>query len=137
MGQDINKLPHIGVYTRLAPSQIHGVGVFAVRKIEKGIDVFNDEYDPVIWIDEKYLGSLPLKIRQLYDDFCLIKNNVTQYGCPKSFNQLTLCWYVNSSDSPNLRCDENGYKFFALRDINEGEELTVDYETYSELPQSK
>ena len=137
MNQKVKKLPHIGVCTRLAPSKISGggVGVFAIRKIEKGEDIFYDEYDEMIWINEEDLGPLPEKIRKLYDDFCVIKDDGTRYGCPKSFNQLMPCWYLNSSDRPNIRCDEkNGYKFYALRDISEGEELTVNYETYSELP---
>jgi hypothetical protein len=137
MNQKGKKLPHIGVYTRLAPSRISGggVGVFAIRKIGKNADIFYDEYDEMIWINVKELESLPAKIRKLYDDFCVIKDNGTRYGCPKSFNQLIPCWYLNSSETPNVRCDEkNGYKFYALRNIIEGEELTVDYTTYSELP---
>jgi hypothetical protein len=137
MSQTAKKFPHIGVYTRLAPSRISGagVGVFAIRKIEKDTDIFNGEYDKIKWINVKELGSLTGEIRKLYDDFCVIKDNGKLYGCPESFNQLIPCWYLNSSDNPNVRCDEKAeYKFYALRDINEGEELTVDYTTYSELP---
>lgn len=69
--------------------------------------------------------------RKLYDDFSIIKGEM--YGCPTSFNCLTPAWYINESKKPNTRCDEN-YDFYSLRDIESGEELTVDYETFSDYP---
>ena len=36
----MRKLPHEGVYTRIKPSNIHGVGVFAISDIPKGTYVF-------------------------------------------------------------------------------------------------
>lgn len=131
-------LPHEGTYIRLKPSKVHrgGIGVFAIKKIDKDTDIFSGKYDKIQWlnVNKLRLGSLPKEIQKLYDDFCIIKNNNTEYGCPKSFNQLTPCWYLNSSKHPNVRCDEkSGYKFYALRNIKKGEELTVDYSTYSEF----
>jgi SET domain-containing protein len=42
---------------------------------------------------------------------------------------------LRNSEMPNVRCEkEKHYRFFALRDINPVEELTVDYATYSEEP---
>jgi len=37
-------------------------------------------------------------------------------------------------EKPNVYCDPKTYQFFALRDIRAGEELTVNYSTYSEQP---
>ena len=34
---------------------------------------------------------------------------------------------------PNVGCDVESYDFFALKDIEAGEELTVDYSKYREL----
>jgi SET domain-containing protein len=75
---------------------------------------------------------MPRGIRQLYDQFCLIKDKGRTYGCPKSFNLMTVAWYLNHSDTPNVGCDKS-YNFFSLRDIREGEELTADYRSYNEF----
>lgn len=126
-----DRLPHIGVYTRLRPSNIHGVGVFAIRKIRKGMNIFSGDDAEMVWIKRSRLRGLPREIRRLYEDFAVIRNNGTEYGCPKNFNLLTVGWYLNESDNPNVGCDKS-FDFFALRDIAVGEELTVDYGTYSE-----
>jgi len=126
-------MPHDGVYARLRPSRIHGIGVFAIRKIKKGTYVFPDDKAPMVWLEGGVLKNLPSEVKRLYEDFCVIKGGGKLYGCPKSFNQLTVSWYLNSSKHPNMGCDVN-YEFYALRDIKSGEELTVDYATYSELP---
>jgi hypothetical protein len=127
--EDDKKLPHEGVATRLGRSRIHGIGVFAIRTIRKGSKLFPGDVDEMVWIEEDELWRLPKKVRQLYDDFAVLKDE--RYGCPISFNRLTPSWYLNNSKTPNVRCDEN-YDFVALRIIKPGEELTVDYSTYSE-----
>jgi SET domain-containing protein len=128
-----SKPPHKGVYTRLRRSRMHGVGVFAIRKIARGTYVFPDDKAAIVWIEAKALRNLPKEVRRLYEDFCIIKDGGRLYGCPKTFNQLTVPWYLNSSKHPNVRCNAH-YEFYALRDIKRGEELTVDYTAYSEPP---
>lgn len=125
--------PHEGVYARLRPSPIHGVGVFAIRAIPKGTNIFPDDDEPMRWVPVDALAGLPDEIRGLYDDFSVIKDNGRLYGCPRSFNHLTVSWYLNESNDPNVVCDDD-YDFRALRDIQAGEELTVDYSTFSEYP---
>jgi hypothetical protein len=56
----------------------------------------------------------------------------THYGCPVSFNRLTPAWFLNESKEPNARCCDENYDFYATRDIPAGQEITVDYETFSE-----
>ena len=71
-------------------------------------------------------------MKMLYDDFAVI--NGQKYGCPDSFNNLTPAWYLNESkEHANVECTPD-YEFLALRDIEKGEELTVDYSTYSGQP---
>jgi len=53
--------------------------------------------------------------------------------CPTNFNRMTVAWYLNHSERPNTKCDDD-LNFSALRNINRGEELTVNYSTYSERP---
>ena len=125
--------PHRDVYVRLRPSRLHksGVGVFAIRNIPQGKRIFADENEEVFWAEK---GSIPKSgaIRKLYDDFAIIRDD--HYGCPVSFNRLTPAWFMNESKTPNTRCDEN-YDFYAKRPISIGEELTVDYETFSDYPE--
>ncbi len=126
------KLPHNNIYTRLAPSKIQGVGVFAIRDILKGTNIFSNDKSKMIWIDESEIKNIDPEVKKLYDDFCVIKNG--KYGCPKNFNTLTVGWYLNESkENLNVRCIKD-YNFIAIRDIKNGEELFIDYSTFSEYP---
>jgi SET domain-containing protein len=122
------KLPHSDVYTRLGCSQIHGVGVFAIRDIPANMNIFGDDPDEVFLVDKSVVEAQDEENRKLYYDFSAIEDG--RYCCPESFNRMTVCWYFNESKSPNTR--SNGHEFYALRDIKKGEELTVDYSTFSE-----
>ena len=132
-GPKIPKFPHFGVYARLAPSKVHqgGVGVIAIRDIEEGTYLFEPDDDDMVWIESGVVRALPAELQKLYDDFAVIR--VTRYGCPNCFNRLTVSWYLNSSKTPNVACDAD-YKFYALRPIAAGEELTADYDAYSDAP---
>jgi len=111
---------------------LQGVGVFAIRRIKKGTYIFPDDKAKLQWLSRKKLKNLPKAIKRLYHDFCIIKDGGALYGCPKSFNNLTVSWYINESKKPNVGCDKN-YNFYALREIKSGEELTADYSTYNEF----
>lgn len=124
-------LPHKGVYVRLAPSNIHGVGVIAIRDIPKAAQVFGDDDEPTSLVPAVLVRRLKPEIRVLYEHFCVLEGG--QWICPASFNLLTPSWYLNHSKTPNVACDES-LRFFALRRICKGEELTADYGTYSDDP---
>lgn len=124
-----NNLPHFGVYTRLGVSQIHGVGVFAIKDISKGVNIFSVDDKSMVWVDKKDIENTDSEIKKLYDDFCIIKNN--KFGCPKNFNVLTVGWYINSSTNPNVEIHEDE-NFYAIRDIKKGEELLSNYDLYSD-----
>jgi len=124
-------LPHYKVFTRLGVSKIHGIGVFAITDIEKETPLFEFDNTNMTWVDAKELENLPPKLKKLYDDFCVIKNNKTVYGCPANFNQLTMAWYMNHSDEPNVKIDKD-YNFIANKPIKDGEELTINYNNFSE-----
>jgi hypothetical protein len=120
-------LPHKRVYARLKPSKIHGVGVFAIRKIRKGMRLFFDDLDEMVWVKEGIVKRLPKELARLYEDFAPRTDG--RLGCPRNFNRLTMGWYLNESAKPNVRCFGN-YDFRALTDIKAGEELTVDYSLF-------
>src|SRR5262249_25015756 len=122
--------------TRIRPSRIHGVGVFAIRGIKKGTLIFPNDDQEIEWIESKDIQKLLPEVRRLYDDFCIIKNGGKTYGCPSSFNNLTISLLLNEpwrNQKPNVECRDD-YMFYATRGIAVGEELTVDYQTFSEKP---
>lgn len=123
-------LPHLSVYTRLRPSKVHGVGVFAIRPIKQGTRLFDSD-EELVWVDESDVKRLASSVRKLYEDFAIIKDG--KYGCPSNFNRLTMAWYLNDSDRPNVIVDDN-YNMRAARDISEGEELTIDSSKFSKQP---
>jgi hypothetical protein len=89
----------------------------------------------MVWFKEEELelDKLPEEIRKLYKDFCVIikKDDSKIYGCPDNFNNITMSWYLNHSNNPNVCCDKD-YNFYAISEIMAGDELTVDYHTYSD-----
>lgn len=130
------ELPHENVYTRLKPSTIHGVGVFAIRTIPKGTSIFPHDSQRVVWVTKNEIKHLRGDVRRLYDDFCIVKDKGRTYGCPSNFSLMTIAWFLNEpphGQEPNVGC-HRGYAFYALRDIAAGEELTVNYATFSETP---
>lgn len=123
--------PHDGLYTRIKPSPINGVGVFAIRKIKKGTLLFSEDIDEMLWVKDSDLPKQK-QLRKFYDDFAVWKNG--RYGVPKHFHRLTMSWYLNDpkkGEQPNVSCGKN-YEFRASRNIKPGEELTVDSTAYSD-----
>ncbi len=131
-------LPHERVYARIgrsngAPSKQFtgdaGVGVIAIRDIPKGTLVFAPDDDTTARVPAARITGLSSELHKLYTDFCTLEDNV--YTCPISFNRLTVAWYLNDSETPNVEADES-LRFRASRDIQAGEELFARYSDYSE-----
>ena len=125
-------MPHDGVFTRLKPSSLHGVGVFAIRDIPKGSPIFGEDEGDLFTVTQDEVKVQPAEFQELYKDFCPRSGDT--YQCPRTFNDMTLSWYLNTSKSPNVAADED-FRFRAIRDIGVGEELTTDYDTYSDNDQ--
>lgn len=125
----MNLPPHHQVYVRLKPSLIHGIGVFAIRDIPANTLIFPDDEDEINWYPIAEVSELNDDLQKMYNDFCIIQGNL--YGCPSNFNKMTMAWYLNHSDHPNVLAREDGM-FVSARLIKRGEELTADYSTYSE-----
>jgi SET domain-containing protein len=100
----MSQMPHSGVYTRLKPSDIHGVGVFAIQDIKKGTYIFPEDNQRIRWIDKKQLRHVAPALTRLYKDFAIIKGK--RYGAPWHFDRLTTAWYLNHSKEPNVTIDK-------------------------------
>jgi SET domain-containing protein len=119
--------PHEDVFARIGSSRVHGVGVIAIRHIPAGTLVFRGESERLTWVSTAVVRRLPAAIRSLYEDFGMAWGD--QLGVPPNLNRLSVGWYVNHSDTPNLAAGEDG-RFRTLRRIRKGEELTADYRTF-------
>ena len=119
-------------YCRLAPSPIHGIGVFAIRDIARGRNPFKTlpKYarPGYVRITSAELDALPRKLREMIATLFLPTDG-TMWLPNCGTNIVYLNAYLNHSSSPNL-LTRDGFNFITLRKIKEGEELTVDYRTY-------
>lgn len=125
------RMPHDGVYTRIGRSATHGVGVLAIRSIPKDTLVFEGESELVVWVARDEVRRMPRAIRSLYEDFGMVWGD--KLGVPPTLNMLSVGWYVNHSDTPNVEAGDDG-RFRTLRRIRVGEELTADYRTFVDEP---
>jgi SET domain-containing protein len=118
------------VRTRLERSSIHGLGVFAAEPIAAGTEVwrFTPGFD--LEAHPELLARQPERFRE----------QLLHYGyIDRRLKLFILCCddarYLNHSETPNIGPDyalERHGVDIALRDIREGEELTVDYRDIEE-----
>ena len=120
---------HQHTFAILKPSPLHGIGVFAITAIQKGErKIFSDHESEWIEISKEEVDALPLHARSLVENHCLF--NETHYYVPEyGFKIFDLAVYLNHSDQPNLISINDGEYFEAIRDIEAGEELLIDYGT--------
>ena len=103
------------LYCRAKCSSVHGVGVFAIKSIPPDIDVFSA-------LGKDYRGSdyhfySPEELSVL-DEIWESLPRWVQGGC---------VYLINHSDSPNLRYYADTDDIITTREIEEGEELFLDY----------
>ena len=129
-------LPHEKVYTRLGVSNITGtpmIGIFAICDIPNGTELFEgDPLPTLVKVNATEVELLPEKIKQLYHDFCPLNEGF--YDCPPSFDQMGQSWYVNHSETPNVEMSKDYEHLNAISDIKEGDEILINYHTFSEIP---
>lgn len=113
------ELLHEVVKLKLAPSAIHGVGVFAIRDIAKGEKLYTDIIPHQLDVPYAKVKRLPKEIREiLLGHFPLIVQ-----GSHFMYPVTKFSAFLNHSDSPNYDAKDD----VALRDIKAGEEVTEDY----------
>lgn len=116
------------VLTRIAPSSIKksGVGVFALKDIEEGIDPFGVELWNFYYVSNETYNTLSRSQQKLIKDF---GHKIDGYWKVPDINNMNNCQYVNSSKTyQNLKLEKG--KFITTRNIKEGEELFYFYEIY-------
>ena len=114
----------------LKPSK-YGVGVFTVQDIAKGtyLRLFGNEK-----IFEHRIRTLNNKnIPEAFKDYCM--NRGDKSICPEDFGCMPVGWYLNHSKNPNAI--HKDYNWYALRDIKEGEEILIDYNSLEEPEETK
>lgn len=108
----------------LKPSD-HGVGVFTLHDIDKDTHLR-------LFGDNETLSSLEKNkedVPKFFRAYCVSRGE--KLICPKDFGQMHIGWYLNHSETPNAYHDED-YKWYAVRDIKAGEEITINYSLLDE-----
>tara|TARA_B100000927_G_scaffold195000_1_gene157387 strand:- start:449 stop:889 length:441 start_codon:yes stop_codon:yes gene_type:complete len=121
------------IKTCLQPSLIEGagVGVFALRFIKQDEVLYDKKYwncfknYQVHWKDVKKL--VEPKIEKYIERMCMYVPETESYILDVPLNMLYTEYYINHSHTPNLFWDRKTHEFFAIKDIEEGEELTSYY----------
>jgi len=109
----------------LRPSPHDGVGVFCTHGIRKGSKLRLFPGPDLRFVpNEKQEGNPLLEI------FCDRYGIEDRHGnrVAHDFGCMEIGWYLNHSETPTAHHDEN-YDYFASRDIQAGEEITIDYNT--------
>ena len=116
--------------TRLAPSNIHGFGVFAVEPVAKGSPVWRFAKGLDMDFSPGIVPTLPEHVQAFFAHYGYLDRNM---------KRIVICFddarFVNHSDTPNVATDYAQDPFgldVALRDIAAGEELTMDYGGFEE-----
>ncbi len=113
----------------LAPSPIHGVGVFTRVPIPAGELVYNAILDEtVVYLEEQIERMEPSQQEAIRNFGVWLLNDPECVAAPANWSMSPI-WYLNHSRTPNLVCQLPEYEYYAARDIAVGEELTVDYRT--------
>ena len=117
-------------YVMLQPSTINGVGVFALQNIPVGCrEMFsrpnvNDEW---ITLSKNEVDELPSHAKFLVGNYCLYDHDENYFVPAEGFKKIDLSLFINHSITPNIISINDGDYFEAIKNIEIGEELVLDY----------
>jgi len=114
------------VKTYLAPSKIHGIGLFAAEFIPKSTPTwrFQEGFDLAIGKEDMKKLSEPSK--EQFQNYAYLNQQTGKY---------VLCFddsrFMNHSSDPNTKSSpSDNDEDVAVRDIQKGEEITTDYREF-------
>lgn len=118
------------IKTEIRPSSIDGIGVFAIKDIETGEEVFPQWNHPtgLYIIPNNRFSEIPNDVRAIIDKHYI--SRVDGFRIVRLFNSQNFFYnsfcFCNSSypDLSNTNISNDG---FALRDIKKGEEILEAY----------
>jgi hypothetical protein len=108
------------VKVRLAPSPIHGIGVFAMRKMKVGEQIYADSIPHAFDIPYKMFKELRSEVRDI-----ILSHWPQINGSHFLYPVTKMSAFLNHSDDANYDAKEDKL----LADVNEGDELTENYKT--------
>jgi uncharacterized protein len=113
------------VKTYLAPSRIHGIGLFAAEDIAEGTLMWrlDTAIDTLLTDDE--LDALPVAVQEFLGTYIYRLPGLSSWILDGDHAR-----HFNHSRNPAMGKRDNPFESYALRDISRGEELTCDYRTY-------
>lgn len=110
--------------TRVGPSAIHGLGLFAVDAVPAGTVVWRLDLELDLVLDEIAVAALPPEARAQVDRYAYPDPvRVARVLCADDARFFNHADGANCGDSPTEGPDVT----VALRDVAAGEELTWDY----------
>jgi hypothetical protein len=112
------------VWARLAPSVVHGLGVFAIRAIPLDTTITDQrlcvgDWSELFRLSEEEFERLVPEVRDLILDQVLFTDEIAFFS-PNGCQRFEV--FLNHSDDPNVSED-----LVTLRPIARGEELLIDY----------
>lgn len=112
------------IKTKIAPSLIAGIGLFAEEFIPKGAPVWKYMQGFDLLLSKEQIEQLSPPAQEQFYNYAFVD---------KKYGKYMLCGddgrFFNHSTIPN--CDDSGEDItLAVRDIEVGEELTVDYRAF-------
>jgi len=125
-------------YCAIGKSEVHGIGVIAIRDIPSGTNPFklpnHVVRSEIIDISPEDVEDFPEEIQDRIKDFFVKAPHGLYPVHVNGLNGINISFYLNHSEEPNVGFDDNtkiyGNKFrpfMTLREIKKGEELVWDY----------
>lgn len=104
----------------------YGVGVFIIHGIKE--DTYLRLYGKETEETEATVKRDKTEVPEFFRGYCLDRGDALI--CPADFGHMELGWYMNHSKEPNAY--HKDLNFYAKRDIEKGEEITIDYNALGE-----
>lgn len=111
------------IYAKIGPSKISGTGLFSAQFIPKGATTWQYDSKFDTSFDESDVKEMPEVAREPFLKYAYFDHDLSKYILCSDYQR-----FINHSPSPNISSTPT--LDIAMRDIDEGEELTCDYAKY-------